>query len=160
EYVFDEPAPPRPAAPVRPAPTPRPAARPAAAQPAPAGGDRAFWPSFAAGLRGKVPPSVIPYLNNPAKVTGVWKNGLLTLWTDTEFTRSMLNKPAVLEGLTQAAAASFGGQPRVSVVSGKPPAEEPVQQPPAPPQREPAPEDDALNELLAFGEQFDNIVIQ
>ena len=160
EYVFDEPAPPRPAAPVRPAPTPRPAARPAAAQPAPAGGDRAFWPSFAAGLRGKVPPSVIPYLNNPAKVTGVWKNGLLTLWTDTEFTRSMLNKPAVLEGLTQAAAASFGGQPRVSVVSGKPPAEEPAQQPPAPLQREPAPEDDALNELLAFGEQFDNIVIQ
>ena len=48
----------------------------------------------------------------------------------------------------------------VSVVSGKPPAEEPAQQPPAPPQREPAPEDDALNELLAFGEQFDNIVIQ
>ena len=107
-----------------------------------------------------MPPSVIPYLNNPAKVTGVWKNGLLTLWTDTEFTRSMLNKPAVLEGLTQAAAASFGGQPRVSVVSGKPPAEEPAQQPPAPLQREPAPKDDALNELLAFGEQFDNIVIQ
>ena len=41
--------------------------------------------------RGKVPPSVLPYLNNSAKVAGVWKNGALTLWVDTEFTRAMLN---------------------------------------------------------------------
>lgn len=127
------------------------------------GEDRAFWPSFVAGLRGKVPPSVAPYLNNPAKVTGVWKNGVLTLWVDTEFTRSMLNKPAVLEGLTNAAAAAFGGQPRVSVVTGKAP------EPENPPQPRPEPEEqlaevlaerDALDELLAFGEQYDNIVIQ
>jgi len=156
DYVFEEPAP------VRPAPIPQQAAaKPPAPTPAPAssgGGDRAFWPSFAAGLRGKVSPSVLPYLNNPAKVTGVWKNGLLTLWTDTEFTRSMLNKPAVLEGLTQAAAAAFGGQPRVSVVTGKPPAEGPAQTPPAP--QPEAQAEDALDQLLAFGEQFDNIVIQ
>ncbi len=121
--------------------------------------DRSFWPSFVAGLRGKVPPSVTPYLNNPAKVTGVWKNGALTLWTDSEFTRSMLNKPAVLEGLTQAAAAAFGGQPHVSVVAGTPP-EEPAgpssSAAPPPPQQG----GDALDELLAFGEQFDNIIIQ
>lgn len=121
--------------------------------------DRSFWPSFVAGLRGKVPPSVTPYLNNPAKVTGVWKNGALTLWTDSEFTRSMLNKPAVLEGLTQAAAAAFGGQPHVSVVAGTPP-EEPAGPSsaavPPPPQQG----GDALDELLAFGEQFDNIIIQ
>ena len=103
-------------------------------------------------------PSVLPYLNNPAKVTGVWKNGLLTLWTDTEFTRSMLNKPAILEGLTQAAAAAFGGQPRVSVITGKPPAEASSQPAPAP--QPEAPAEDALDALLAFGEQFDNIVIQ
>ena len=103
-------------------------------------------------------PSVLPYLNNPAKVAGVWKNGLLTLWTDTEFTRSMLNKPAVLEGLTQAAAAAFGGQPRVSVVTGKPPTEDSAQA--APPPQPEASAEDALDQLLAFGEQFDNIVIQ
>lgn len=119
--------------------------------------DRAFWPSFVAGLRGKVPPSITPYLNNPDKVAGVWKNNVLTLWTDSEFTRSMLNKPAVLDGLTQAAAASFGVQPQVSVVTGKPPKQETGAAPQASEQEQGS---DALNELLAFGEQFDNIVIQ
>ena len=93
-------------------------------------------------------------------MTGVWKNGTLTLWTDTEFTRSMLNKPAVLTGLAQAAAATFGGQPNVSVVTGKPPAQEAVPAPAVPPVAEEAPAADALDELLAFGEQFDNIIIQ
>lgn len=169
ERVFDVPE----AEPVRSA--PRPAARPAS-QPAPrrtvsaasapvaAGGDRAFWPSFAAGLRGKVPPTVLPYLNNAQKVTGVWKNGSLTLWTDSEFTRSMLNKPAVLLGLKRAAADSFGGEPQVSVVCGTPPPEEPASAPaqsaaPAEQQEEPAKED-AMDALLAFGEQFDNVTIQ
>ena len=137
--------------------------RPAEAPAISGGEDRAFWPSFVAGLRGKVPPSVTPYLNNPAKVTGVWKNGILTLWVDTEFTRSMLNKPAVLDGLKQAAEAAFGGQARVSVVTGKAPEPEAPAQPvsrPAEQPQEPAPAADALDELLAFGEQYDNIVIQ
>ncbi|MCI9295054.1 MAG: DNA polymerase III subunit gamma/tau [Lawsonibacter sp.] len=154
DYVFDAPEPAQgiPAAPAEPArpPAPKPKAAPAPQ----AGGDSAFWPSFAAGLRGKVPPTVIPYLNNPAKVTGTWKNGKLTLWVDSEFTRSMLNKPAVLEKLAQAAAASFGGQPQVSVVTGAPPAAE-QSQPPAP-----GAEKDPLDELLSFGGQFDNITIQ
>ncbi len=134
ERVFDEPKPER----------PKPAEQ--------GGGDSAFWPSFAAGLRGKVPPTVIPYLNNPAKVTGVWKNGKLTLWVDSEFTRSMLNKPAVLEKLAQAAAASFGGQPQVSVITGAPP--------PAEAAAPKAAEKDPLDDLLSFGGQFDNITIQ
>ena len=146
EYVFDEPEPPSvkaahpPKVPAQPAPT------------AQAGGDSAFWPSFAAGLRGKVPPTVMPYLNNPAKVNGVWKNGKLTLWVDSEFTRSMLNKPAVLEKLAAAAAASFGGRPQVSVVTGAPPPAEPVQ-------AAPAAEKDPLDDLMSFG-GLDNITIQ
>ena len=154
DYVFDAPEPAQgiPAAPAEPA---RPSApKPKAAPASQAGGDSTFWPSFAAGLRGKVPPTVIPYLNNPAKVTGTWKNGKLTLWVDSEFTRPMLNKPAVLEKLAQAAAASFGGQPQVSVVTGAPPAAE-QSQPPAP-----GAEKDPLDELLSFGGQFDNITIQ
>lgn len=118
-------------------------------------GDRSFWPSFAAGLRGKVPNSVMPYLNNPAKVAGVWKNGKLTLWVDSEFTRSMLNKPAVLEKLARAAADAFGGQPQVSVVTGTPPPAEPAASAPAP-----GAERDPLDDLLSFGGQFDNITIQ
>ena len=125
------------------------------------GGDRAFWPSFAAGLKGKVPPTVMPYLNNPTKVKGVWRNGRLTLWVDSEFTRSMLNKPTVLEGLARAASALFEGQPQVSVVVGEPPKEEqsehPTVQPATGPEKQ---EKDGLDDLLAFGEQFDNIIIQ
>ena len=96
----------------------------------------------------------MPYLNNPAKVTGVWKNGKLTLWVDSVFTRSMMFKPAVLEKLAQAAAATFGGQPQVSVVTGTPPPEEPAQSP-APP----AAEKDPLDDLMSFG-GLDNITIQ
>ncbi len=152
-------------------PAPAPAPRPAPAAPratAPQGaaapvsaGDSAFWPGFAAGLRGKVPPSVNPYLNNPAKVTGVWGNGALTLWVDSEFTRSMLNKPPILTALTQAAQAAFGGQPRVSIVAGKPPAaaQAPVSPAPQPsvPEEEPL---GRLDDLIAFGQQFDNITIK
>ena len=169
ERVFDVPE----AEPVRPAarPTARPAVQPAPQQSAPAGGppdgDRAFWPSFAAGLKGKIPPTVHPYLNNAQKVTGVWKNGSLTLWTDSEFTRAMLNKPAVLLGLRRAAIDTFGVAPQVSVVCGTPPPEEPASAPaqsaaPAEQQEEPPQKDaeDAMDALLAFGEQFDNVTIQ
>ena len=169
ERVFDVPEP----EPVRPAPryAARQEAQPAPQQSAPAGGppdgDRAFWPSFAAGLKGKIPPTVHPYLSNGQKVTGVWKNGSLTLWTDSEFTRAMLNKPAVLLGLRRAAIDTFGVAPQVSVVCGTPPPEEPASAPaqsaaPAEKQEEPPQKDaeDAMDALLAFGEQFDNVTIQ
>ena len=171
ERVFDVPE--AEPVPVRqpPRPAPRSAAQPAPQQSAPAGGppdgDRAFWPSFAAGLKGKIPPTVHPYLNNAQKVTGVWKNGSLTLWTDSEFTRAMRNKPAVLLGLRRAAIDTFGVAPQVSVVCGTPPPEEPASAPaqsaaPAEQQEEPPQKDaeDAMDALLAFGEQFDNVTIQ
>ena len=176
ERVFDVPEaepvpvrqPPRPAPRSAAQPAPRRTASAAASAAGPADGDRAFWPAFAAGLKGKIPPTVHPYLNNAQKVTGVWKNGSLTLWTDSEFTRAMLNKPAVLAGLKRAAADSFGGAPQVSVVCGTPPPEEPGPAPvqsaaPVGHEREkPAepPKEDAMDALLAFGEQFDNVTIQ
>ena len=151
EYVFDEPE--RSPAGAAPPDSPPPKV---SAQPVPAaqtGGDSAFWPSFAAGLRGKVPPTVMPYLNKPAKVSGVWKNGKLTLWVDSEFTRSMLNKPAVLEKLTAAAANVFGGQPQVGVVTGAPPPSEPAQ-------AAPAAEKDPLDDLADSFGGLDNITFQ
>ena len=67
----------------------------------------------------------------------------------------MLNKPPVLQGLSQAADACFGVTgARVSVIAGKPPAEDLAA--PAPVQES----GDALDALLAFGEKFDNIKIQ
>ena len=154
EPSYDLPVPP-PAQPEAP-PAPAAAAQPAAPSPSGGGGGTsAFWPAFAAGLAGKVPPSVQPFLNNPAKVTGVWKNGFLTLWVDSEFTRAMLNKPTVTQPVAQAAAAFFGtAEARVSVVVGQPPAED-GSAPPAAGEKH-----DALDDLLAFGAQFDNIKIQ
>ena len=154
EPSYDLPVPP-PAQPEAP-PAPAAAAQPAAPSPSGGGGGTsAFWPAFAAGLAGKVPPSVQPFLNNPAKVTGVWKNGFLTLWVDSEFTRAMLNKPTVTQPVAQAAAAFFGtAEARVSVVVGQPPAED-GSVPPAAGEKH-----DALDDLLAFGAQFDNIKIQ
>ena len=145
-------------------PEPKPEPKPEEPAPAPVQAqtqaDTAFWPSFAAGLRGKVPPSVMPYLNNPDKVSGVWQNNTLTLWTDSEFTRTMLNKPAILEALVQAAQARFGVCTRAAVVTGKAPQQTQAPAPvstPAPAQAQ-APKKDALDDLLAFG-AFDNIQV-
>ena len=97
---------------------------------------------------------VNPYLNNPQKVTGVWKNGKLTLWVSDEFTRTMLNKPGVLDPIARAAGNRFGVPATVTVTVGTPP--------PAGASQSAAPATAApsgLEELLAFGEQFDNITI-
>ena len=121
-----------------------------------------FWPSFAAGLRGKIPPSVMPYFNNPEKVQGTWRPGVLTLWVDSDFTKSMLGKPNVTDALALAAESRFSMPVRVELKVGRPPKQEtaaPAVSTPAPAPVEEDPED-ALNALLAFGEQFDNIVIQ
>lgn len=171
EYVFDEQD--TPAVPVWNAPEPaqpraanrKPQSAPVRTAPAQTADAGDFWPSFAAGLRGKVSPALIPYLNNPAKVTGTWQNGTLTLWVDTEFTRSMLNKPAVKEELARSATARFGQTAKVGVVTGTPPTPETRQKQPEAPAPAAAPEESeqqngALEDLLAFGAQFDNITIE
>ncbi len=96
----------------------RPAAVPPA-QPAVAGGESSFWPAFAAEAKRKL-PSAGPYLVNPEKTVGTWKNGVLTLWVDSAFTKAMLNKPNITEVLAQAAGQRFGGQARVAFQIGKP----------------------------------------
>ncbi|MCI8422909.1 MAG: DNA polymerase III subunit gamma/tau [Lawsonibacter sp.] len=144
EYAFDVPEP------RTSDPQPLPAQSPPPVPPSAGGEDRAFWPAFAAGLRGGVFASVRPYLTNPDRVTGVWNGSQLTLWTDTDFTRSMLSRPAVKEGLEKAAAAAFGGQPQVSVVTGRPPE--------AGPSAPTVPPKDPMDDLLAFGE-LDNITV-
>lgn len=131
-------------------PAPKPAPKPAA--PAAAGADTGFWDGFVQGLRGMIPPSSYPYLLNKAAVTGTWKDGVLTLWVQDEFTKAMLNKPATTEALSRAAGARFGCSARVTFSIGTPPAN---QSAPAPVPSGP----DALDALLDFGRRFDNITI-
>ena len=132
-------------APEPPAPPPAPAPVPKSA-PTSVGG---FWPEFSAGLRGFVPPSALPYLMKRDSVDGRWADGVLTLWVKDEFTKSMLNKGAVTEGLAKAAAARFGQCTRVVLAIGTAPAEA----------TESAPQEDALDALMDFG-KFDNITIE
>lgn len=123
---------------------------------APAGKqDAGFWPEFAAGLRGSVPPSAHPYLINADLVCGTWKDGAITLWVKDEFTKAMLNRPAITEGIAKAASVRFGQPARTVFSIGRPPQEQ-VQTAVS----QPEPGEDALDELLDFGSKFDNIVIE
>ncbi|MCI8539118.1 MAG: DNA polymerase III subunit gamma/tau [Oscillospiraceae bacterium] len=115
-----------------------------AAQAVPAG----FWPELAAALRGRIPMMEYALISNSDLVTGVAADGVLTLYADSGSTRSVLDKPSVLQPLGEAAAARLGGPVRVSVTVGKPPAQA----------EEKA--HDKLDDLLAFGKQFGNITIK
>ena len=146
---WEEPPAPKQPEQVREEPKPAPPRPTQAAQPVQAG----FWPDFAAGLRGVVPPSAHPYLMNAALVSGTWKDGVLTLWVKDEFTKAMLNRPGTTEAIAKAASARFGQPARTAFVIGQPP-EQAASEPKAEPRQ------DALDELLDFGSKFDNIVIE
>ena len=135
-----EPAPER-KSPAREAPAPAPAAAPAAD----------LWPGLVAGLRSRF-PAVYPFLSNPAAVQGVLDESTLTLWVDTEFTKSMVGTAALLSALEQMAAAQTGSPVRCVVKVGAPPKAAKGTKVPA--------EHDNLDDLLAMGQQFDNIIIQ
>ena len=135
-----EPAPER-KSPAREAPAPAPAAAPAAD----------LWPGLVAGLRSRF-PAVYPFLSNPAAVQGVLDESTLTLWVDTEFTKSMVGTAALLSALEQMAAAQTGSPVRCVVKVGAPPKAAEGTKAPA--------EHDNLDDLLAMGQQFDNIIIQ
>ena len=115
-----------------------------------------FWPELAASLKGRIPMGEYTFLANPAMVQGRAEGNMLTLYTDSDFTRSMINKPGILSVVAQAASARLGGQMRVTVTVGQAP---PVGTAPAASPAE-APAHDKLDDLLAFGQQFDNIIIK
>ena len=93
-----------------------------------------------------------PFLSNPSAVQGVLENGTLTLWVDTEFTKSMVGTAALLSALEQMAGNQTGGPVHCAVKVGTPPKAAERPQAPA--------EHDNLDDLLAMGQQFDNIIIQ
>ena len=132
----------RPAAPVQ-APPERQASAPAAD----------LWPGLVTALRGKF-PAVYPFLSNPSAVQGILDGAVLTLWVDNAFTQNMVGNPAVLTALAKLAGAQTGSPVRCVVKVGKPPRQAPAASPPG------EGEHDNLEDLLAFGQQFDNIIIQ
>ncbi len=150
--VKSEPVPVPPAAPTPPAASATPA-------PAPSGeSGGAFWDSFVTGLRGKVSMSSYPYLSDRTHVRGTWADGVLTVWVPDDFTKRMLDRPDVMQTITTAAGARFGGTARVVLTVGTPPAGPTGTQTPVPSPAAPEEGPDALDALLDFG-KFDNITI-
>ena len=106
---------------------------------------RGWWQGFGASSRR-------PFLSNPSAVQGLLEDGVLTLWVDTEFTKNMVGTAVVLGALEKLAGTQTGRAVRCTVKVGAPPQTAPAEQMPA--------EHDHLDDLLAMGQQFDNIIIE
>ena len=114
-----------------------------------------LWPGLAAAMRDKF-PAVYPFLSNPSMVEGRLEVETLTLWVKDDFTKNMVGAPAVLAELGRLASAQAGCPVRCTLKVGKAPAPKAgaVRTDPG----GESPEHDNLDDLLAFGRQFDNIV--
>ena len=124
------------------------APEPKASASAGSGGD--IWPGLVALVRGKF-PAVYPFLSNPAAVQGRLDGGVLTLWAENEFVKSMVGGGHILEELSRLASEQTGSPVRCAVRVGKAPAQA---------GEVPGTEHDNLEDLLALGQRFDNIIIE
>lgn len=109
-----------------------------------------LWPGLVALTRGKF-PAVYPFLSNPSAVQGRLENGVLTLWVDNEFTKNMVGGAHILEELARLATEQTGNPVRCAVKVGKAPVQTEASS---------GAEHDNLDDLLAMGRQFDNIIIE
>ena len=111
-----------------------------------------LWPGLVASLRSRF-PAVYPFLSNPAAVQGRLEGCVLTLWVDTEFTKNMVSAPPLPDTLAKLASERCGSTVRCTIKVGT-----------APPMANggPAPtaEHDNLDDLLALGQQFGNIITE
>ena len=141
---------------------PKPASRPVKREPAPAResgepsgcADSSFWQGLVAGLRGKVGMAEYPFLSDPGMVQGVLEGDRLTLWADSEMTKTLLNKPSVTDWVAKAASGRTGRSVRVRFQVGKAPAVRADAKVP-----EGLEQEDALDALLAASREFDNIIV-
>lgn len=120
-----------------------------AAVPAGGGSPGDFWPGLTAGLKGRIPMGEYSFLSNPAMVKGTVDGPVLTLWVQSDFVKNMISKPGILAAVEKAASLLPGAPYRAVVTVGEPPAGASA----------PA-GTDRLEELLAIGQQFDNIIIK
>ena len=95
-------------------------------------------------------PAEYPFLSNPASVQGRIADGVLTLWAADEFIKGMVGKNSILEEVARLASSQVGNPVRCVIKVGKAPEEHPA----------PRKEHDNLDDLLAMGQQFNNIIIE
>lgn len=109
----------------------------------------ALWNTLVAGLKDRVGRNAYTFLSKPDMVRGSYEDGVLTLWADDELIKGVIGKSAVLEPVAALAGARLGGTVRVQVKVGKPET-----------QGSAGGEHDKLDDLLAFGQQFDTITVK
>ncbi|MDE6107549.1 MAG: DNA polymerase III subunit gamma/tau, partial [Oscillospiraceae bacterium] len=95
---------------------PEPAAQPA---PTPPVGD--FWPGMVRSLKGKIPMGEYSFLSNPVMVQGRMEGMDLVLWVQSDFIKTMIDKPGVLTLVNQEARSLVGGPGRAVVRVGEAP---------------------------------------
>ena len=111
-----------------------------------------FWPGLVTGLRGRIPMGEYSFLSNPAMVRGTVDGPLLTLWAQSDFVKDMIAKPGILAVIEKAVNQLPGGPYRAVVTVGVP-----EEAPAAANARE---EHDKLDDLLALGKQFGDIITE
>ena len=82
-----------------------------------------LWPSLVAALRGNIPMSAFALINNPAMIQGRLTDNRLTLWATSEFERSAVGKPGILEMVARTASAMLGRPVTCTITVGHPSAQ-------------------------------------
>lgn len=119
-----------------------------------------FWTDFVTAIKSNMPPMTIPILTNPDKMVGVWNPPYLNLWVRDSFNKSVFTKPAVMDQLLKQAKLYLKREDvQIVVQEGKLPqvgsSLETVQH-----DEISGAQQQAMEQLLKFGAQFDNIEIQ
>ena len=110
-----------------------------------------FWPKLVSALKGKVPMGEYSFLSNPAMVKGSMEGTVLTVWAQSDFVKDMIDKPGVTALVEKAVSDLSGETCRVLVKVGAPPT------PTEAPEGE---KHDKLDDLLALGQQFGDIITE
>lgn len=97
----------------------------AAPEPVPApvsapGGDTGFWPALLPGLKPLLSPAVWPFVSNPAMTSGTLAGDTLILEAKVSVTKSVIDKPEVLEVIARTAETRLGRQVTVTVQAPPP----------------------------------------
>lgn len=109
-----------------------------------------LWPAILAALKGKVKPGEYANLSNRDLVQGRLEGAQFTLWVGEEFLKDMFQTGKVPERIEEQVKAVTGTAARCKIALGKAP-DEPAGETPA--------GHDTMDDLIALGAQFDNIII-
>ena len=150
-----ESAPPEPVRAPSPAPQRRPdPERSPAPAPSPASGKE--WNAVLSALKDRLSVADFVFIGNPDMVAGRVAGDTVTLWADTDFTKSLISTPELLRQVEEIAGRALGRAVHAGVKVGSPPPESASAAPSAPPS---PPASDGFEDLLDELSGLDNVTI-